>query len=723
MLRGDSSNSSAMPVAIGRLWFTIAAIASVFWLMLTEPVCQSQLWPSDVGAFVVGWLGGTASVSLTGAQETDLNWVSVFLRMTAATMVGSILQTVLFRHRFAVGVSRYEKWRAVVCLTEAGLRKSGVCAVLWLFLWLVASIESSGRLLNFLITTVPLSFGVGLALFLNGVLISGHLRTGAGVLQGGGASAASNSRIPGLKTWQFAVVLLCAVIWQSVSFRMNERLYAELLVPHGDSAMYEEHLWNVWHGKGFRSYLDQGLFVGEHIQVIHLLLLPLHMIWPSYLMMEWVASACLAVCVVPIYRLTLEKSGSLSAAMWLSLAWLLFFPMHYLDIAIDLKTLRPSCFGMPFLFFGIELAERRRTVPAGFCLLTALLTQEDFALITGSIGLIFFLREFRLPPAERSVAFQRWSVGVFLFSVIWVLLAVLVVIPAFRGGEVVHYSRYFGDLGSSPGELIRTTLTEPGRVAALFFSQRTLLYLLVLTLPVGLLPWRRPLVLSAGLVTFVMLSLIQLGNAPAGSEGAAIELPPVPYHHFHAPFLPVIFWAAAGALSVRDGRRVTVPELGAEAAGGRSWAAVSARFAFFCAAATALTGSLMPCGATFWSSESQYGWKNLYAPTERGEQFAKVLKRLPVGACVASTDYVHTRLTHFERSYDYSDYLRAVNQYRPGVPPDTDYIVIDTSHRYSQIHSPAEVRELREEPEKWELLPDETGGMFIVLKRRHGDEH
>ncbi len=723
MLRGNPSNSSAMPVVIVRLCFAVAAIASVFWLMLTEPVCQSQLWPSDAGSIVVGWLGGTTSVSFTGAQEINLSWFSVFLRMTAATMVASVLQTVLFRHRFAVSVSRYEKWRSVVCLTESGLRKSSVYAVLWLFLWLVASIESSGRLLNFLITTVPLSFGVGIALFLNGVLASGDLRTGSRVLQGGRASAESDSRMPELKTWQFAVVLLCAVIWQLVSFWMNERLYAELLVPHGDSAMYEEHLWNVWHGKGFRSYLDQGLFVGEHIQVIHLLLLPLHMIWPSYLMMEWVASACLAVCVVPIYQLTLGKSGSSSAAMWLSLAWLLFFPMHYLDIAIDLKTLRPSCYGMPFLFFGIELAERRRTVPAGFCLLTALLTQEDFALITGSIGLIFFLREFRFAAADRSAAFQRWSTGVFLFSVVWVLLAVLVVIPAFRGGEVVHYSRYFGDLGSSPGELIRTALNEPGRVAGMFFSQRTLLYLLVLTLPAGLLPWRRPLVLSAGLVTFVMLSLIQLGNAPAGFEGAAIELPPVPYHHFHAPLLPVIFWAAASALAVGDGRSGTLPKSGAEAAGGRSRAAASARFAFFCSAATALTGSLMPCGVTFWSSESQYGWKNLYAATERGEQFAKVLKHLPVGARVASTDYVHTRLTHFERSYDYSDYLRAVNQYRPGVPMDTDYIVIDTSHRYSQIHSPAEVRELREEPEKWERLPDETGGMFIVLKRRHGDEH
>jgi hypothetical protein len=85
---------------------------------------------------------------------------------------------------------------------------------------------------------------------------------------------------------------------------------------------------------------------------------------------------------------------------------------------------------------------------------------------------------------------------------------------------------------------------------------------------------------------------------------------------------------------------------------------------------------------------------------------------------VASTDYVHTRLTHFERSWDYSDYPRAVNNYQPGVPPDTDFIVIDTTHPYSTVRSPAEVRELREHPESWELLPDDTGGLFLILRRR-----
>ena len=107
----------------------------------------------------------------------------------------------------------------------------------------------------------------------------------------------------------------------------------------------------------------------------------------------------------------------------------------------------------------------------------------------------------------------------------------------------------------------------------------------------------------------------------------------------------------------------------------------------------------------------------MYVPSARAAEFQKVLALLPEDSRVASTDYVHTRLTHFGRSYDYSDYLRAVNNYQPGVPADTDYIVIDTGHRYSTIRSLEQVRELREERDQWEVVPVDTQGLFIVLKR------
>ena len=125
----------------------------------------------------------------------------------------------------------------------------------------------------------------------------------------------------------------------------------------------------------------------------------------------------------------------------------------------------------------------------------------------------------------------------------------------------------------------------------------------------------------------------------------------------------------------------------------------------------------MPISAAFWSVDSPFGFA-MYSPGDRATEFPKVLAELPTSARVASTDYVHTRLTHFERSYDYSEYVRAVNNYQPGVPADTDYIVIDTSHHYSRIRTIDEVPELKSAPLEWEVLPDSTNGLFIVLRRR-----
>jgi len=454
--------------------------------------------------------------------------------------------------------------------------------------------------------------------------------------------------------------------------------------------------------------------------------------------MELVASSSLAICVIPIYSIALRHSGNSRAAMWLALAWLCYFPMHYLDIAIDLKTLRPSCYGLPFLFWAIDLAERRKRVSASLCLLVALSTQEDFSLIVGSIGFVLFLVTWKEPKTAERQRMLVWSASVVMFSLAYLLMAVLVVIPAFRGGEAVHYSRYFGDLGRSPGELIRNAIRNPLPVLAVVGSFRTLLYLLVLSVPAGLLMWRRPVYLLAGVPAFLMLSLIQLGNEsgnPAQNSATgtatgteteqASQLPPVPYHHFHAPLLPVIFWAAAAGLKSAgaDSRNASHMSTAKHPAG---WSRVPFRddrispacFAFCCALLTAVTGSMMPVGANFWSERSAYGWKQLYVPGARAVEFEKVLAELPVNSRVASTDYVHTRLTHFDRSYDYSDYPRAVNNYQPGVPPDTDMIVIDTSHPYSRIRTLSDVPELKTQPDQWDVLPDKTNGLFIVLKRR-----
>ena len=688
-------------------------LSGMIFTVMSDANLSLVFWPNDIHEFFISCLGGDTTKSVSGVSQTNLPAASVFLRVAGALLGITILSHWLASSKRQTNAAQVEAKSKASSRSlsfssrAAAIAQPGVFAGVWLAVWFAAPFVSQISFIAFVATTTPYALTLILASILNEWLS-----------QISDTSAINpESANAGFARMELAVVIIAIFVWEAMSFWMNERLYAGLLVPHGDSAMYEEHLWNVWHGKGFRSYLDQGLFLGEHIQVIHLLLLPLHMLLPSYLTMEACASFSLAICAIPVFSIARRHSGSSRAAMWLALGWLLFFPMHYLDIAIDLKTLRPSCYGMPFLFWGIDFAERRKLWRSSLFFLIALSTQEDFSLVVGSIGLVLFLCQWQARtgvssenaargPEKQLTLFSKWSLGVLLFSIIYVLLAVLIIIPAFRDGAHVHYSRYFGDLGSSPGDLVRTALREPSKVLGIFFSFRTLTYLVMLTIPLGGLVWRRPVYLLAGVPTFVMLSLIQLGNESGSAAGGssaemASQIPPIPYHHFHAPLLPVLLWAAAAGLS-QNHRSI-------------QWA----RFAFLCALLTSVTGSMMPMGANFWSGESSYGWRNLYVPGPRAAEFEKVIAQIPVTSRVASTDYAHTRFTHFERSYDYSGYLRAVNNYQPGVPADTDYIILDTSHPYSEVRSLADIRELQVEPEKWEVLPDATDGLFIILKRKH----
>lgn len=508
-------------------------------------------------------------------------------------------------------------------------------------------------------------------------------------------------------------VIAAMAVFVIVFTVMNWQLYRSLLVPHGDSAMYEEHLWNLLHGKGFRSYLDQGLFFGEHIQVVHLLLIPLYAIWPSHLLLESCETAALASGAIPIFWMVRRSSGSKRCAAMLATAYLLYPPLQFLDIAIDLKTFRPISFGVPAMLFAFDQFKRGRPKTMLLLFLLALSAKEDFALILGPFGLWVALQPFlqnrHVGRNDSSGGDRRktiaFGLGIAAFSVAWLLLTTRVLIPWFRGGDEVHYARYFSKFGSSLGEIVINMFTQPGLLIEAFATAGTVSYLMGLLFPLAFLPLRA---FSRFLVAVPILGLLCLNELIQGD--------PQPWHHFHAPVIPVLFWAAAGALGKTHAGHHAV-------AGGirRIINAFNSRVPELVCALCLTSGlfvGLSPVGIRFWDPGSFFHWQDLYVPGERAKQFPKVLTLIPESSRVASTDFVHPRFTHFERSYDYSGYRRRVANYEDGVPDDTDFIVIDTGHYYSEIKTPDQVRELQVEPENWRLVDSDTNGLFIVLKRR-----
>jgi uncharacterized membrane protein len=408
-------------------------------------------------------------------------------------------------------------------------------AGLWWLLWMTALLSGWTTLATILREIVDLTAALCIAL-------------SALALWPPGTPVALDSRGASHRTPTPRRVLIAGMLLYVVVFTaMNWGLWFNLRLPHGDSAMYEEHLWNLEHGKGFRSYLDQGLFLGEHLQVVHVLLVPLHILFPSQLTLELAQSIILALGAWPVFNIARRHSGSDWAAALLGLAYLAYFPLQYLDIAIDLKTFRPNSFGIPALLAAIDLLERRRYGWAAFWLAITLSAQEDWAIPITLLGAYFAAHAILTRPSESlaitgttKVERRReliWGIGLFVFGVSYLWFALNVAIPWFRGGATVHTASYFSKFGNSPGEIVKNMLTNPGLLFSTIATPAALVYALRLLLPVGFLPLFSPGRLVVAAPLFLLLLMNDL----------AMQVP-APVHHFHAPIIPLLFWAAAAGL-------------------------------------------------------------------------------------------------------------------------------------------------------------------------------
>ncbi len=553
------------------------------------------------------------------------------------------------------------------------------------------------------------------------------------------AHAKPNDRIPASVWFSAAAYFACFAL-------MNCLLYEALLLPHGDSAMYEEHVWNLLHGKGFRSYLDQGRpFLGEHIQVIHLAVIPLYLLWPSHLLLELCQSAWLAAGAIPVFRIAQRHSGSSRAAVLMAIAYLLYCPMQYLDIAVTFKTFRPNSFEIPFVLFALDALERGRYRTLLVWLALALLCQEDAATIIAPLGVWIAFRQARFVGVTDSTARRKlaWlGSALAVFGVVYVALVVKVVLPWFRGGADVHFAKYFDEFGGDSNAIVSTVLNHPALFLAKLCGAPSWLFALGLLAPLGFLPLLSPGRLAVAAPLFGVLCLSNMTNSPL--------------HHFHAPLVPIVVWAAAAGLpqvagivrryvawrnrhqesdDTDDARKRIPPDrfvfsgktlpsaqpapMLRESARQRNTrnagvARIALAASVWCVLCALFSGSFMslsPLGIGFWDPHSSRYWRDHYVPGERAKLFPAAFALVPQDSRVASTDYIHPRFTHHARSYDYS-------HYRPDVPADADFIVIDTQHPYSEIKRPRDVKEFRDHAEQWELLEDHTGGYFIVLKRR-----
>ena len=202
-------------------------------------------------------------------------------------------------------------------------------------------------------------------------------------------------------------------------------------------------------------------------------------------------------------------------------------------------------------------------------------------------------------------------------------------------------------------------------------------YALLLLAPLGFLPLLSPGRLAVALPLFLTLCLNEVIDSP--------------FHHVHAAALPILLWSAAAGLgvisrrafssqAVVEGGTTDLPAMRTT----ESWTLWWGRFARAVARDRRVLRT-EPSVDQFLGSRLGV----LLARPLRRRQAGRSLRPRAQGDSVQGPrglDRLHSPAIHaFRCSYDYSDYPRAVNNYQPGVPPDTDYIVIDTHGPYSKI--------------------------------------
>jgi uncharacterized membrane protein len=460
---------------------------------------------------------------------------------------------------------------------------------------------------------------------------------------------------PTLAGW--GIVLGAALLYAATLGTLGVLQYRAMHVPHGDSGMYEEHLWNVLHGKGFRSQIDDGrLFLGEHLQVIHLALLPIYVLWPSLETLQVAESVALASGAAAIYLLA-STMGVSSAGVPLAVAYLLYFPLQYLNLELSWKTFRPEAFGVPLLLWGLWAMECRRWWIASLLMLLTLLAKEDYGITIAAVGLWVVGKGLAGRPVDSRST--RWGIVWVIVSAGLVLWVVRWMIPYFRG-DIPHFSRYFEGLGETPVEVATTFFTQPGLVLERWLTPENGWFVAMMLGPLLFVPLADPGRLAVAAPAFAYLTL-------ASREGLA-----TPWFHFHAPLLPILFWASVAG--VRQFPSWIPPRF---LAGAIMVACLVSGFVFGRSPLSARfydPSQGIPtkpwAGQTLFEPMGSY-FRDLYLPSERSRQWDEVMKVLDPEDRVAATDYARTRLTHFRSAYVYPEF-------RPHMSiDDVDALVID----------------------------------------------
>jgi len=496
------------------------------------------------------------------------------------------------------------------------------------------------------------------------------------------------------RTDRLPLVIVCVAmaLYAATFSTMQILMYRAGTITYTDTASFEETLWRTLQGEFLMSSGYPHTFLGEHIQVIHLFLLPLYVLAPGLRVLMVSASVALALGALPLYALATHVLKSRWVACALAVAYLLYTPMQLVNIegGQAYNTFRPIAFSVPLLLAAFYYLVRGRMRLFAVFAILVLLCKQEFALTFFTLGLYLAVVERR----------RKLGLGMAAFSLAYVVVAMKVVIPAIRGGPS-HTASYYSHLGGSWGEIVLNCVSRPAMTFRQFFPSAPAQFAKyefykVMLFCSGFLCLLSPLVLLISLPT---LAICMLSGRPDMWS---------PVFHYHAPMVPVIF--VATVFGIRNLAGLAGRGSGGDSQAARHIIGASGWLVLLCALGTNVAFSKSPISFAFHNPRSLSYHGQLYEATPHALRRPEVVAMAPAAARVSASIFLCTYFTHHQASYIF-----------PAGLPDghrgpADYVVVDLKERW--LFDQAGQREaydaLLASP-AWQRLPAPDG--YAVLKR------
>jgi uncharacterized membrane protein len=428
-------------------------------------------------------------------------------------------------------------------------------------------------------------------------------------------------------------------------------------------------VWATAHGHPLRVTDlngDQISRLAAHTDAILVLFAPLWRVWPSADMLLTVQAAAVALGALPVYRLAQRHLGSPKAALGFALVYLLYPPVQWLT----LNEFHPVALATPLLLFAFDALDRDRLRLFAVYAALAVLTKEEIGLVVAGMGIWYALSRRRV----------RTGVAIAAAGALVSAVAIGVVIPHYNdGASSSFYSRY-GDVGGSPGGILKTAVTHPLRLVTTAFDHRGVHYLVDLVVPLLVLGAAAPLAL---VVAVPELALNLLSTTPTQTSI---------HYHYTAGIIPALIVAAVlGAARLLRGRLW----LAAPLAG----AAVAAMLVTNYALGAVPLWRYVPGGETYQATASRV--------TAHDRVAARALRLIPPGVVVSASNNLGAHLSARRRVLSL-----------PFVQDATWVAADETQPGYADRMAPVPAEEqlvwLRRNP-AWKLVFQEDG---IVVFRR-----